>query len=228
MKPLTPSSEIWRSSAKPPTACRSISEPSTRDRVAQNHRPEKSHRSRLFQHRCRDCLGDHPEGLAEPQVEAFTHPHVTDRAAHFHVSGIPETWKFGLIGSETVTLCRSRAPGQVPNRQPGPNEQSTCSAGAPKGYRSVSVLEKFSASKQLELLERLEPLEQVSSEVCSKRWRASIRRSNGKFFPIIPDDSTEFEAYSLRIRRFERLERSAAVERLERAAVIGERPNRVF
>src|SRR3989442_11328622 len=27
----------------------------------------------------------------------------------------------------------------------------------------------------------------------SKRWRASIRRSNGKFFPTIPDDSTGFE-----------------------------------
>jgi uncharacterized protein with HEPN domain len=38
-----------------------------------------------------DCLGDHPEGFAEPQVEAFNHPHVTDSAAHFHVSGIPET-----------------------------------------------------------------------------------------------------------------------------------------
>ena len=25
---------------------------------------------------------------------AFNHPHVTDSAAHFHVSGIPETWKF--------------------------------------------------------------------------------------------------------------------------------------
>jgi hypothetical protein len=30
--------------------------------------------------------------------------------------------------------------------------------------------------------------------VCSKRWRASIRRSNGKFFPTILDDSTGFEA----------------------------------
>src|SRR5437870_1495719 len=27
----------------------------------------------------------------------------------------------------------------------------------------------------------------------SKRWRASIRRSNGKFFPTMPDDSTGFE-----------------------------------
>ena len=54
----------------------------------QNHRPEKSHCSRLFQHRCRDCLGDYPEGFAEPQIEAFAHPHMTDRAAHFHVSGI--------------------------------------------------------------------------------------------------------------------------------------------
>ena len=27
----------------------------------------KSHCSRLFQHRCRDCLGDHPEGFTEPQ-----------------------------------------------------------------------------------------------------------------------------------------------------------------
>jgi hypothetical protein len=31
------------------------------------------------------------------------------------------------------------------------------------------------------------------SQVCSKRWRASIRRSNGKFIPTIPDDSTGFE-----------------------------------
>jgi hypothetical protein len=28
----------------------------------------------------------------------------------------------------------------------------------------------------------------------SKRWRASIRRSNGRFFPTIPDDSMGFEA----------------------------------
>ena len=34
--------------------------------------------------------------------------------------------------------------------------------------------------------------------------------------------------HSLPIGRFERLEQSAAVERLERAAVIGERPNRIF
>ncbi len=73
-------------------------------------------------------------------------------------------------------------------------------------YRSVSVLERSSASKQLELLERLERLEQASptrtagtigtdfSQVCSKRWRASIRRSNGTFFPTIPGDSTGFEA----------------------------------
>jgi hypothetical protein len=40
----------------------------------------------------------------------------------------------------------------------------------------------------------------------SKRWRASVHRSNGKFFPTIPDDSTGFKAYSLRIRRFEPLE----------------------
>jgi hypothetical protein len=33
-------------------------------------------------------------------------------------------------------------------------------------------------------------------------------------------------SFSLPIRRFERLEQSAAVERLERAAVIGERLNR--
>jgi hypothetical protein len=88
---------------------------------------------------------------------------------------------------------------------PCPNEQSACSVQAPKGYRSVSVLERSSAST---LLERLEPLEQASSSLCacvipqasstrfpgSKRWRASIRRSNGKFFPTIPDDSTGFEA----------------------------------
>jgi hypothetical protein len=28
------------------------------------------------------------------------------RLIHFHVSGIPETWKFGLIGSKTGTLFR--------------------------------------------------------------------------------------------------------------------------
>jgi hypothetical protein len=28
----------------------------------------------------------------------------------------------------------------------------------------------------------------------SKRWKASIRRSNGKFFQTIPEDSTGFEA----------------------------------
>jgi hypothetical protein len=49
---------------------------------------------------------------------------------HFHVSGIPETWKFGLIGSETVTLFRFRPPGQIRNRQASPNERSACSARA--------------------------------------------------------------------------------------------------
>jgi hypothetical protein len=61
----------------------------------------------ILQHRCRDCLGDHPEGFAKPQVEAFAHPRVTDRAAHFHVSGIPETWKFGLNRIRETSDCVS-------------------------------------------------------------------------------------------------------------------------
>jgi hypothetical protein len=70
-----------RRSCQPPAG--EFQSPAPRDRVAQNHRPEKSHRSRLFQHRCRDCLGDHPEGFAEPQVEAFAHPRVTATGCSF-------------------------------------------------------------------------------------------------------------------------------------------------
>jgi uncharacterized protein with HEPN domain len=40
--------------------------------------PQESYRSRLFQHRRRDCLGDRSEGSPKLQIKAFTHPHVTD------------------------------------------------------------------------------------------------------------------------------------------------------
>jgi hypothetical protein len=38
---------------------------------------------------------------------------------HFHVSGIPETWKFGLMGLENVRLCQFRSAGQA-HYQPWP------------------------------------------------------------------------------------------------------------
>jgi hypothetical protein len=50
-----------------------------RARVAQNHRPQKSHRPRLFQYRRRNCLGDPSEGFTEIQMEAFPRPHVTEQ-----------------------------------------------------------------------------------------------------------------------------------------------------
>jgi hypothetical protein len=48
-------------------------------------------------------------------VELLERFELSSAAAHFHVSGIPETWKFGLIGSETVTLFRFRTPRVVYN-----------------------------------------------------------------------------------------------------------------
>jgi len=39
---------------------------------------------------------------------------------HFHVSGIPETWEYGLIRSENVRLCQHRSAGQVHYHQPWP------------------------------------------------------------------------------------------------------------
>jgi hypothetical protein len=48
--------------------------------------------------------------VIEAQIKAFAYPHMTDNAAHFHVSGIPETWRFGLIGFETMTSNRFAFP----------------------------------------------------------------------------------------------------------------------
>jgi hypothetical protein len=47
-------------------------------------------------------------------------------------------------------------------RQASPNERSACSTRGSKDYRSVSVPERSSAREQLELLERLEPLDKAS------------------------------------------------------------------
>ena len=33
---------------------------------------------------------------------------------HFHVSGISETWEYGLIRSENVRLCQFESPGAGP------------------------------------------------------------------------------------------------------------------
>jgi hypothetical protein len=84
------------------------------------------------------------------------------------------------------------------------------------GADTKRLSECFRAVERLELLERLKRLEQASLA------RALIRSSNGIFFPTIPDAST------FPIGRFERLEQSAAIERLKPAAVIGERPNRAL
>jgi hypothetical protein len=48
----------------------------------------------------------------------------------------------------------------------------------------MEQLERLKHLEQAPLVERLEPLEP---------W-IDVRRSNGKFFPTIPDDSTGFEA----------------------------------
>jgi hypothetical protein len=81
--------------------------------------------------------------------------------------------------------------------------------------------------EQLELLERLEPLEQASLRCVQSDGGQSADQTENSFQQsqtILRD----LKHHSLPIGRFERLERSPAVERLERAAVIGERPNRVF
>ncbi len=87
--------------------------------------------------------------------------------------------------------------------------------------------------EQLELLERLEPLEQAPLVGVFKRllseWHGP--QSSGQTENSFRQSQTilrDLKYPSSPIGRFERLERSAAVERLERAAVIGERPNRVF
>ena len=163
-------------------------------------------------------------------------------AAHFQISGIPETWKFGLIGSETVTLSRFRSPGQVHNPRPGPNEQSACLARASKVYRSVSVpgkrlelLEQLERLEQPPLVERLEPLEQASLRCVQSDGGPQSAGQTENSFRQSQTILRDLKHHSLPIRRFERLERSAAVEPfdrlradLERAAVIGERPNRVL
>ena len=66
------------------------------------------------------------------------------------------------------------------------------------GRLSKLFPEGSSASKRLELLERLEPLEQASLRC----WRASIRRSNGKFFSTNSDGSRGFENHSSPKRRY--------------------------
>ena len=74
-------------------------------------------------------------------------------------------------------------------------------------------------SKQLELLERLEPLEQASLRFKTMEdLNPQIKKK------ILSDNPRRFLRFP--IGRFERLEQSAVVERLERVAVIGERLNR--
>jgi len=82
------------------------------------------------------------------------------------------------------------------------------------------VPERFPVSKQLELLERLEPLEQPSL--------SSVPSDGGPQPAGQTENSSDNPRRFLRfpIGRFERLEQSAVVERLERAAVIGERLNK--
>jgi hypothetical protein len=133
-------------------------------------------------------LGDHPEGFAKPQIEAFARLRVTARAAHFHVSGIPETWKCGLIGSETATLFRFRAPDQVHHRPANPNEQSACSAPAPKGYPSVSVQEN-----DWNYWNGWNHWNRVLLDVFPSAG-GSQSGVNGNFFPTNPDESTGFKA----------------------------------
>jgi hypothetical protein len=73
------------------------------------------------------------------------------------VSGIPETWKCGLIESETVTSCRVQAarPGPPP---PGQSQRAQRVLGA----STKRLSECFRAGKRLERLERLKRLEQAS------------------------------------------------------------------
>jgi hypothetical protein len=95
------------------------------------------------------------------------------------------------------------------------------------------VLARFSASKQLELLERLKRLEQAPLvERLEPLEQTSLRcvQSDGRPQSAGQTETSFPQSQILRspTGRFERLEQSTAVERLERAAVIGEPPNRVF
>src|SRR5262249_34858649 len=94
-----------------------------------------------------------------------------------------------------------------------------------KCFLAEKRLERLKRAEQTLLVERLEPLEQASLR-CVQSDGGAIRRSNGKFFRTIPVSLWNLKHNGLPIGRFERLEQSAVVERLERAAVIGERLNK--
>ena len=138
----------------------------------------------------------------------------------------PEFRKRGscLIGSKTVTLCRFRSPGQVHNRQPGPNEQSACSARAPKAYRSLEIF----GLETIGTIGTAEPLEQASLRCVQSDGGPQSAGQTENSFRQSQTILWDLKHPSLPIGHFERLEQSVAVERLERAALIGERPNRVL
>jgi hypothetical protein len=146
-----------------------------------------------------------------------------------------------MIGSETVTLFRFRPPDQVHHRQASPNEQRVCSTREPKSLSECSVLERSSEwnnwnywngwnvwnrflpverlerLEQAPLVEQLEPLEQASLRcVQSDRGPRSAGQTENSFRQsqtILRD--LNHHSFPLLIRQFDRLERSAAVKRLE-------------
>jgi hypothetical protein len=132
-------------------------------------------------------------------------------------------WKFGLIGSETVTLFRFRPPDQVHHRQASPNERSACSAPAPNGYPNVSVLENdWNYWNDWNVWNRLlswngwnhwnrlllRCVQSHGGPQSAGQTENSFRQSQ----TILQD--LKHPSFHFSIRRFERLERSAAVERL--------------
>ena len=62
-----------------------------------------------------------------------------------------------------------------------------------KCFLAEKRLERLKRAEQTLLVERLEPLEQASLR-CVQSDGGAIRRSNGKFFRTISDESMEFEA----------------------------------
>jgi hypothetical protein len=93
-----------------------------------------------------------------------------------------------MRGRHVVSVQADR-PGPSPSGQ-SQRAKFVLSAG------TKSLSECFRPGKRLELLERLKRLEQaplVERLEPLEPW-IEARRSNGKFFPIIADDSTGFEA----------------------------------
>ena len=99
-----------------------------------------------------------------------------------------------------------------------------------KTIGTIGTAETFGT--ELLPVERLEPLEQASLRCVQSDGGPRSAGQTENSFRQSQTILRDLKHHSLRTRRFERLERSAAVEPFDRllepAAVIGERPNRIF